>query len=280
MIASFMSNPLRVLIVEDSVDDTFFIVRELQRGGYNVAFERVETHASMQTALEGHSWDLVISDYSMPRFSGPAALALFQQRGLDVPFVMVSGAVGEARAVEIVKAGAHDCLMKDELRLLMPAVKRELAAAHERRSRKQTEAAMAYLASIVQSCDDAIIGETLEGTIVSWNAGAERLYGFSPVEMIGRPSSTLVPADCQEHFAGIIRRIEEGGQVERCETVRLRKGRRPVRVSVTVSPIRDRRGRLVGISSVARGIAGSRQRESSRPVLREPLTAGISREGA
>ena len=98
-----MANPLRVLVVEDSVDDTFFIVRELQKGGFHVDFERVETAAAMQEALRGGQWDLVISDYSMPQFDGEAALALYLQSGSDAPFIMVSGAVGEERAVELLK---------------------------------------------------------------------------------------------------------------------------------------------------------------------------------
>ena len=133
-----MPKPLRVLIVENSVDDTFFIVRELQRGGYNVAFERVETGAAMQAALESQTWDLVISDYAMPLFSAAAALSLYTQSGVDAPFIMVSGAMGEDRAVEMLKAGAHDVVMKGKLGRLVPAVEQELRAAQERRNRRRT----------------------------------------------------------------------------------------------------------------------------------------------
>src|SRR5436189_509061 len=142
-----MCKPLRVLIVEDSVEDTFFIVRELQRGGFNVSFERVETRQTMQKALATQTWDIIISDYSLPRFGGVAALALYQEHGLDMPFIIVSGAIGEDRAVEMVKAGAHDYVMKDNLSRLVPAVEDELRATQERRIRRQTEAATAYLAS-------------------------------------------------------------------------------------------------------------------------------------
>ena len=109
-----MSNPLRVLIVEDSQDDTWLIVRNLQRAGFRPDFERVETMAAMREALETQSWDLIISDYSMPQFAGPAALALYRQKGLDIPFISVSGVIGEETAVEMMKAGAHDFVATSE----------------------------------------------------------------------------------------------------------------------------------------------------------------------
>src|SRR5512141_1152614 len=159
-----MSNPLQVLVIEDSVDDSFFIVRELQRGGFQVQFDRVETASDMREALESGSWDLIISDYMMPQFDGASALALYKQSGLDIPFIVVSGAMGEDLAVEMIKAGAHDYVKKDNLARLVTSARRELGAARQRRVRQQTEDATAYLASLVQSCDAAIIGKTLDGT--------------------------------------------------------------------------------------------------------------------
>ncbi len=255
-----MSNPLRVLIVEDSVDDTFFIVRELQRGGFNVTFERVETYAAMQAAFQTRTWDLIISDYSMPQFSGPAALALYHQSELDVPFIMVSGAMGEDRAVEMLKAGAHDYVMKDNLARLVPAVERELKAAQQRRVHSQTEEATEYLALIVQSCDDAIIGKRLDGTIVSWNAAAERLYGYSAVEIIGQSIAALVPSEKGQELEQIIEQVRKGEHFEGYDTVRLRKDGTPVPVSLTISPIKDPSGRIIGAATVARRLNPQRAR--------------------
>ena len=267
---------LRVLIVEDSVEDTFFVVRELQRGGFNVTFERVDTHGSMVAALEKGPWDLIISDYSMPAFSGPDALALYVHSGQEAPFIIVSGVLGEDRAVEMLKAGAHNYVLKDNLRRLVPAVEQELQAARERRIRKQTEAATAYLASIVTFCEDAIIGETLDGLIVSWNAGAERLYGFSAVEMIGNSMRNLAPKYRPEEMSGLMARVAEGEQVQGLETVRVRKDGRPVEVSVTLSPIRDATGRIIGASSVERDISEQKQEENERLTLIQELTAALS----
>jgi PAS domain S-box-containing protein len=263
-------------MVEDSADDTLLIAAELQRGGLDPVYERVETPASMQAALEVHSWDLIICDYSMPRFDGWAALAIYQQQGLDIPFIGVSGTVGEENVAEMLKAGAHDYVMKGNLGRLVPVVRRELRAAQEQRNRRQTEAISAYLASIVQSCDDAIIGKTLNGTVVSWNAGAERLYGYSATEMIGRSIAALIPSYRPAELPEIYDTIKRGEGVDGLETVRIRKDGTSVEVSLTISPIKDAGGRVVGASTVARDITRRKQEENERLGLIKDLTAALT----
>ncbi len=271
-----MLDPLRVLIVEDSEDDTLLMVRELQRGGFDPVFERVQTPDSMTAALQARAWDLIISDYSMPQFGGGAALTLFKQQGLDIPFIAVSGVIGEDTAVEMMKAGADDYVMKSRLARLAPAVRRELRAAQERRVRKQAEAAMAHLASIVESCEDAIVGETLDGVVTSWNTGAQRLYGYAPQEMIGRPVSILVPAFRSYDLPEIYDQLKRGQPLEPFETVRLRKDGKAIDVSLTVSPIRDRDGRVMGASTVARDITQRKAEEQERLRLIQELTDALT----
>ena len=133
------SKRLRALIVEDSEDDAFLISRELQRGNYTVTVERVETAEGMKAALERETWDIVVSDFSMPHFSAPAALKLLQNTGLDIPFIIASGTISEEMAVTAMKAGAHDYVMKDNLARLNPAVERELNEAEVRRARRRAE---------------------------------------------------------------------------------------------------------------------------------------------
>jgi PAS domain S-box-containing protein len=125
--------PLRVLLVEDSENDALLLLRELKRGGYEPDYERVETPEAMEKALAASSWDLVVSDYRLPRFGAPEALELFRESGLAAPFVVVSGKVGEEAAVEVMKAGADDFLTKDNLARLRATVERGLAEAEERR---------------------------------------------------------------------------------------------------------------------------------------------------
>ena len=125
-----MNELLRVLIIEDSEDDAELLAIELERGGYDVVYQRVDTQLEMQAALENFpAWDLVLADYSMFQFSAIAALDLLKESELDLPFIVVSGSIGEDTAVAAMRAGAHDYLIKGNLTRLVPAVERELREA-------------------------------------------------------------------------------------------------------------------------------------------------------
>jgi len=137
-----MRLPLRVLLIEDSHDDALLLLHELRRGDYDPVFERVETSAAMQAALDGQTWDVIIADYCLPRFSVMAALALCKEREVDAPFLIVSGTIGEEKAVAAMKAGAHDFLSKSNLARLGPAIQRELQDVEVRRACKRAEAAL------------------------------------------------------------------------------------------------------------------------------------------
>lgn len=137
-----MGQPLRVLIIEDSEDDAELLLRKLRQGGYEPLHVRVETAEDMGAALGSGPWDLIISDYRLPRFSGLQALALFRETGLDIPFLVVSGNIGEDTAVEAMRAGARDYIMKDRLQRLIPAIRRELKDAEERKLRRLSDEAL------------------------------------------------------------------------------------------------------------------------------------------
>jgi len=134
-----MARPIRALIVEDSEDDVLLLVWELKRGGYSPEYTSVDTAEAMRAALLGSQWDIVISDYSMPNFSGLEALGILRACALDLPFIIVSGNIGEDVAVEAMKAGAHDYVMKKNLSRLLPALDRELREADVRRARIRAE---------------------------------------------------------------------------------------------------------------------------------------------
>jgi two-component sensor histidine kinase len=134
--------PLRVLIVEDSKDHADVLLHYLRYGGYQVVTERVESAEGMTAALDGRVWDAVICDHMLPNFSSFEALAILQQRGLDLPFILVSGAIGEETAVAIMKAGAHDYIPKTNFPRLLPVLERELQQAAVRRERRQAQAAL------------------------------------------------------------------------------------------------------------------------------------------
>src|SRR5262245_13044719 len=140
------SAPMRLLLIEDSDDDAMLILRELTRAGYAVSPERVASAEALGNALTRQRWDIAIADYTMPGFSGSAALALLREYDADMPFIFVSGTMGEDVAVAAMRSGAHDYIMKANLKRLVPAVERELRDAAGRQSRRQAEARLAHLA--------------------------------------------------------------------------------------------------------------------------------------
>lgn len=134
-----MATILRALIVEDSEYDTQTMLRELRRGGYEVEYERVETRSAMEQALSERTWDLILCDYTLPRFSAGDALRTLQQSGLDLPFIIISGTIEEENAVDMLKAGAHDFIVKGRMARLLPAIERELKDAETRRLQREAE---------------------------------------------------------------------------------------------------------------------------------------------
>ncbi|MBL3601723.1 MAG: EAL domain-containing protein [gamma proteobacterium endosymbiont of Lamellibrachia anaximandri] len=141
-----MSDEIRVLIIEDSEDDALLLVRELTKGGYRPVYQRVDTPASTQSALSDMTWDLVITDHNMPQYSSSDAIDLVKNQQPDVPVIIVSGSIGEAVAVEAMKAGAQDYLMKDNLTRLVPAIEREMRDAVTRRAHRHAEEEIRHLA--------------------------------------------------------------------------------------------------------------------------------------
>jgi len=137
-----MAKPLRVLFVEDREKDVELLMLELQRGGYDLVQERVDTPEAFASALDRQGWDIILCDYRMPRFSAVAALALFKEKKVDLPFIVVSGTVGEETAVEALRGGAHDFMTKDKLSRLLPAIDRELREAGGRAERRRAESAL------------------------------------------------------------------------------------------------------------------------------------------
>src|SRR6266511_2082001 len=157
-----MGVPLRVLIIEDSEEDALLLVRILRRSGYDLTYERADTAAAMNAALDKQAWDIIIADYTMPEFSGLDALTVINGRGLDLPFIIVSGSIGEDVAVVAMKAGAHDYILKGNLARLIPAVERELREVEVRQARQQAEETLGLLESGVQQLEEAIVITTAE----------------------------------------------------------------------------------------------------------------------
>jgi len=264
---------LNILIVEDSADDAVLLLAELKRKGLVPQYLRVESEAEYVAALRNNSWDAVISDYVLPNFSGPEALHLLRQRDSDTPFIMVSGIYGEEEAVRMMKAGANDYVMKANLSRLAPALEREILAAQERRRRQRAEGATQFLAALVESSADAIYGKNLDSLIVSWNPAAERLFGYSAEEIVGRSTAVLFPPHRQAEMSEILACVRRGEVVAERETERRHKDGGVIPVAVTVSPVRNNAGEIIGASSIARDISRQKQAEAERQQLLESLLA-------
>ena len=240
-----MSKPLRVLIVEDSENDALLLVRRLERSGFELTWKRVETVESLRTALADQTWDIAFSDHSMPRFRSRDALAIVKEQGLDIPFVILSGAISEEEAVAAMQAGAVDYVRKDNLTRLVPVVERELRAAQERRKRQQAEAAQresqARKSAILDSALDCIVTIDHQGKVFEWNPAAEKTFGYPRAEVIGRELAEIIipPALRERHRQGLARYLSTGESSilgERIEMIALRAGgvEFPVELSVTV----------------------------------------------
>ncbi len=185
-----MKNPLRILIIDDSQDDAQLLIQHLQRSGYDITFKRINTFEELTSGLDQETWDVVFSDFNIPNFNVPEAIGELKKRELDLPFIIVSGVIGEEIAVEAMKAGAHDYLMKDNLTRLIPAVERELREAVVRQERRQTEEALKEseerFRKMSASAQDAIIMMDHEGKISYWNKAAEKIFGYTAQEALGQ----------------------------------------------------------------------------------------------
>jgi PAS domain S-box-containing protein len=395
-----MNKELRVLVIEDSEKDTLLLMRELEDAGYEPAYWQVDSATAMNSALEEQSWEVVVCDHSLPGFSSAEALSILRRKSADIPFIILSGTIGEDVAVNMMKAGANDYVMKGSRARLVPSIERELRDAETRRGRRQaeeglkqkqgeledffenapvglrwegpdgvisgvnetelamlgytrneyvghniaefhvdkavaadalrrlregeslaqyearlrckdgtikdvviqsnalrdngkfvrsrsftrditsqhqTQTALTYLAAIVESSEDAIIGTSLDGTILSWNFGAQRMYGYTAAEATGRSIATLTPSSSPEEFLDVYEQIERGEWIARYQTVRVRKDGTSIDVALTLSPIKDAAGKVVGVSAIERDISAAKREDEQRMRLIQELTDALAR---
>ena len=185
------SNPqaLRVLIVEDSESDALLIIRELKKGGYNPVHERVETAAVMKKALQEKQWDIILCDYKLPEFNAPSAIAVLKEINIDIPLIIVSGAIGEETAVKCMRLGANDYLMKSHLSRLVPAIERELKEAKSRIKNRQVKETLRESEERFRKLADAgwegIVFHK-DGILIDGNNSFLTMFGYSSEEIIGK----------------------------------------------------------------------------------------------
>lgn len=201
--------PLRALLVEDSPDDAALLVRELERGGYEVTAARVDTADGLRGALRDAEWDILLADYSMPHFRGTDALSMARSAGYDLPFIFVSGTIGEDVAVEAMKGGANDYVIKGNLKRLVPAVARELSDAAVRRERKRIEEERRRVQEALRVSQERhrLLFEHIADTILVFDqsgilrfasASVREMLGLEPEALTSRPFLDLIdPGDAE-----------------------------------------------------------------------------------
>jgi len=249
-----MKKLLNVLLVEDSEDDSLLTLRALKPADYEVVHQRVDSANALREAIAAKAWDVVLSDYSMPHFSGADALRIVKEHAPEVPFIVVSGAIGEQRAVEIMKSGAADYVMKDNLARLPLAVERELREAEDRRARKQAEAQVQKLSRALEQSASVVVITDTSGVIEYINPAFTRVTGYTPDEVIGEHSrmlqSGLTPQDVyQDMWKTIL-----AGDTWRAELQNKRKNGELYWVETTISAIKDPEGKLIQFLAVQEDI--------------------------
>jgi diguanylate cyclase (GGDEF)-like protein/PAS domain S-box-containing protein len=263
-----MNRPLRILHVEDSDDDAELILHALRASGCSIATRRVETESEYLAALTPAP-DLILVDYYMPQFTAERALALLQARGLDVPIIIVSGHISADAAVALMKAGAHDYVLKDDLPRLWPAIRRELREARERAERRRAEAALrnseAQLRLIMENAGDLIMMLDAEGRRLYASASYHSL--FDDLEALrGSDSFAEVhPAD-RDRVRGVFQETVATGVGQRCEFRLALKDRGVRYIESQGSVILDDSGKVSRVVLVSRDVT---ERKRAEEALRE-----------
>jgi len=192
---SEVNQPLRILNLEDNPADSFFVARTLSGEGLVCEFIQARSRSEFEAALEQPHYDLILSDYTLPGYGGMAALVAAREKHPQTPFIFLSGTIGEEAAVESLKRGAVDYVLKDKAGRLVPAVQRALREAAEQTERHRQEQQLREQAVLLDLAQDAIIVTEMGGIVRYWSRGAERLHGWNQTEVLGRSTKEFLYPD-------------------------------------------------------------------------------------
>jgi PAS domain S-box-containing protein len=196
IVSKMVDLTLRILLIESSISDAEEILSAIKQGGYEVIAERVETRSAMQKALRLRPWDVILCEYSLPRFSAMDALALLEKNSLGIPLVVESGSIGEEAIVALLKAGASDFVLKGEWTRLVPAITGALEDTRwfgKKQGGRETPGIEIQLATILQYASEAIIAANENQEIILFNHAAEKTFGYLAREVLGKPLDILIP---------------------------------------------------------------------------------------
>jgi PAS domain S-box-containing protein len=266
------TEPIQVLLIEDDASLATMMSEMLAQAPGAVI--TVEAHRQLAEGLERLSAggiDLVLLDLSLPDSAGLDTFLNLFNRAPEVPIVVLTALEDETLALTALRDGAQDYLIKNELnaRGLVRAIRYAI-------ERKRGEEARSRLAAIVESSHDAIIGLSLEGLIVSWNTGAEVMFGYPFENVIGRPSNILLPPGHYDDMPILLDRLKIGQPPKDFEGSRVTKDGREVHLAISVSPIKNSVGKIIGASMIARDIHERKRHEQERERLIGELQAALS----
>ena len=276
--------PLRVLIVEDSEDDTLLLLRELKKAGYEPSAQRVETADDMAYALMTKPWDMILSDYHMPAFSGLHAIALLKKTGLDIPIIIVSGAIGEETALDFIHRGASDYIMKGNPARLGLSVRRELEKKDMRLRQRESDEALRRseekYRSILENIQDGYYEVDLKGNFTFFNNALVKIWGYPKEDLLGMNSRAYTDPETAKKLYAEYNRVfstgKPGGLLD-YEIIRKDGTRRTVQSLFSLLTGDD--GHPAGFSGIVRDITQIKQLEKEREEylerLRQSLTATI-----
>lgn len=260
-----MSATLLILNLEDSELDAELIRETLASEGIQCEVLRVETRSEFLEALEQQNFDLILADYSLPGFDGLSALKLACEHCPDTPFIFVTGTMGEEIAVESLKRGATDYVLKRNLTRLAPVVERALHEAEAHKERKRMTEALRetneWLQALIQSAPLAIIALDPDGNVTLWNPAAEQMFGWQEAEALGQ-FLPLVSEEKRDEHRVLRERVLRGEAFTDLEARRQKKDGTPIDISISTAPLRDAQGRVAGILSVNADITARKQAES------------------
>jgi PAS domain S-box-containing protein len=253
----------KVLVVNDNSHQLQALELVLSQAGYHVY--SVEHARPALAIIPIEKPDLILSDVVMPDIDGIELCRMVKSSPAmaDTPVLLMSGLLYDNVVIEAgLQAGAEDYLEMDTpVSILTNEIERLVKHNRDRIARQEAERTALHLASIVDSSTDAIIGQTTEGLIISWNQAAEGMFGYRLDEVQGKPISMLIPDDLGDEEGSILRRIENGEHIQNYWTRRARKDRTTIDLSITISPIKDSEGKLTGYSTIARDVSERKQLE-------------------
>jgi PAS domain S-box-containing protein len=262
---------LAILLLEDSPDDAFLLERHLHAGfpGLTLEFERVETAVGFEGALDRRRWDLILADFALSGYDGLSALETVQERQLDVPFIIVSGKIGEDAAAEAMRAGAHDYVMKSNLSRLNAAIERELREASSRHERTQEQGRLKLQAAALAAASNSIVITSPSGEIEWVNDGFVALTGYTHEEAIGKTPSLLASGEQDAEFYRELWETVSRGDTWHGELVNRRKDGSLFTTTETISPIKNESGTVEHFLAIQEDV--SSEREAQRLLAQRTL---------